>query len=1449
MKITTILQSAILRKYFLVLLILLSFSGILTAQNILSVADAQVSTGEDVTISIQLSNQEAVVAFQMDVPIPEAFSYVGGSAVINLQRSSSHQLSAILLPQNVLRIVCFSNDNSTFTGNSGEVISFVLTAGNTPGNYVLPIENAVVSNQNAVNVLNGTVNANLLLTGPALFANRNLDFGFVALETSIAKPLNLFNLGQNHLIIESTSFSNSNFSTNAVFPITIGPYSQHTITIEFLASEAGEVDATMSIFSNNPSENPYVVELSANVFSPNYITVNDLTSQPAGTAFLEISIENFDAFTAFQFDLQLPENVSYIPASALLNPLRVLDHNLVVTDLGNNLLRVLAYSLSQSPFNGNDGVMLSVGIELNLTSPYSPLPVLLSNGILANSQAQNILWGMNNGFISVTEFTINASAGENGLISPSGFVGVYYGTNQEFTIIPDNRYKIADVVVDGESIGAAATYTFTNVTQNHTIEAYFSIQTFTILATTEGNGTISPSGEVSVEYDTDLTFQIEPDPGNEIADVLVNGQSVGAVSSYTFKNVLTDHTIHVIFEKKSYTITAEAGENGKILPSGVFTFDYGMSQVFEIVPEDFYKVADVVVDGLSVGPVSSFEFQNISENHTIYATFTLMTYTIVSTADENGTITPLGKITFEHGSSQLYTIIPELHYSILDVLVDGESVGPVSSYLFQDISANHVIHASFVIDNYPINATAGSNGSINPSGEVLVDYGSDQLFNITPDPNYHILDVLVDLESVGPVDQYEFINVTEPHKIHALFTINTYSITSSAGENGTINPEGTITLPYGSDQTYTITPDFGYHVADVLIDGTSVGPMNEYTFSGIDADHTIQVIFEINTYYIFATITGNGSINPSGQIIIEHGQNQLFLITPDPNYYILDVLVDNVSVGAVEQYLFENVVSDHTIEVVFTINTFTINATAGTNGTITPSGAVVVDYGSSQLFAFIPDYGFQVADVIVDGVSVGAVEEYTFDDVVSDHSIHAEFETRVYIIAASAGENGSITPSGEVNVLHQTSQLFVITPAANYHISDVVVDGVSVGAVNQYMFENVISAHTIHALFTIDTFTIIASADINGSISPSNVVTADYGSDQTFVITPDYGFQVADVVVDGVSVGQTEVYTFVGIDSDHTIHAVFETSEYIITASAAGNGTISPSGQVIILHNESQSFSIIPDANHYILDVLVDGVSVGVMDQYIFNNVVSDHTINAVFAVNTFVINASARLNGSISPAGNVSVNYGSDITFQLIPEYGYHVLDVIVDGLSIGARDSYTFLNVTEQHTIEASFELNTYTIFAEANEFGNISPSGFVSILHGLDQLFEFTPDEEYIVSDVLINNISIGASEQYKFINIIGDQTIKVLFAPDTVFYNPEILVYPIPTLDDISIRLKHHKKPIDYDYQIFDRSGRMLITGKFNTIHNKISLALLSPGVYFLRIVNESNVLKVNTIVKL
>ena len=85
-----------------------------------------------------------------------------------------------------------------------------------------------------------------------------------------------------------------------------------------------------------------------------------------------------------------------------------------------------------------------------------------------------LTWTRNNTGGGTTWYTITASAGAGGSISPEGSVRVRRGSDRTFTITPAEGYEIADVLVDGVSIGAVSSYTFTNVTRNHTITAVFT---------------------------------------------------------------------------------------------------------------------------------------------------------------------------------------------------------------------------------------------------------------------------------------------------------------------------------------------------------------------------------------------------------------------------------------------------------------------------------------------------------------------------------------------------------------------------------------------------------------------------------------------------------------------------------------------------------------------------------------------------------------------------------------------------------------------------------------------------------------------------------------------------------------------------------------------------------------------------------------------------------------
>src|SRR6185436_15312895 len=123
---------------------------------------------------------------------------------------------------------------------------------------------------------------------------------------------------------------------------------------------------------------------------------------------------------------------------------------------------------------------------------------------------------------------------------------------------------------------------------------------------------VSPDGATSVACGGSLKIDITADPCFAIADVIVDGVSVGVTSSYTFNNVTTDHTISATFSALGpYTVTASAGAGGSISPSGAVPVACGGSQKFDITANACFTIADVLVDGVSVGATASYTFSGV----------------------------------------------------------------------------------------------------------------------------------------------------------------------------------------------------------------------------------------------------------------------------------------------------------------------------------------------------------------------------------------------------------------------------------------------------------------------------------------------------------------------------------------------------------------------------------------------------------------------------------------------------------------------------------------------------------------------------------------------------------------------------------------------------------------------------------------------------------------------
>jgi hypothetical protein len=296
-----------------------------------------------------------------------------------------------------------------------------------------------------------------------------------------------------------------------------------------------------------------------------------------------------------------------------------------------------------------------------------------------------------------------------------------------------------------------------------------------------------------------------------------------------------------------------------------------------------------------------------------------------------------------------------------------------------------------VSTNITITASASAGGSITPSGAVVLAYATTQAFAITPTSGNHLDTLLVDEVRVDSTSSYTFINPIADHTIRAVFSHNDFQIVASTGSHGTITPSGTIDVSTGQNKTFYMSGTGGYSVDSVIVDGTKVDSSATYTFVNITANHTIRVTFAPGQYTITASSGANGTIAPSGAVLVNFKANQAFTITPDANYHVDSLLIDNVKVDSTASYTFVNVSADHTIRAVFAIDQFTITASANSGGTITPSGATIVTYGANQAFTITANVHYLLDSVVVDGAKVDSTTGYTFVNVTAAHTIRIVF--------------------------------------------------------------------------------------------------------------------------------------------------------------------------------------------------------------------------------------------------------------------------------------------------------------------------------------------------------------------------------------------------------------------------------------------------------------------------
>ena len=225
-----------------------------------------------------------------------------------------------------------------------------------------------------------------------------------------------------------------------------------------------------------------------------------------------------------------------------------------------------------------------------------------------------------------------------------------------------------------------------------------------------------------------------------------------------------------------------------------------------------------------------------------------------------------------------------------------------TGYTANNITANATVQVTFkpVPVQYAVTPGAGANGSISPNTVQMVNNGGSAAFTATPNSGFTVNQWLVNSVAVQTGGTgYTVSNVTANTTVQVTFSAVPYTVTPSAGANGTINPSTVQTVNSGGSAAFTATPNSGYMVDQWFVNGASVQPGGTaYTVSNVTATTTVQVTFKVAPvqYPVTPSAGANGSISPSTVQTVSSGGSVSFTAAPGTGYRVSQWLVNGVPV-------------------------------------------------------------------------------------------------------------------------------------------------------------------------------------------------------------------------------------------------------------------------------------------------------------------------------------------------------------------------------------------------------------------------------------------------------------------------------------------------------------------------------------------------------------------------
>ena len=624
----------------------------------------------------------------------------------------------------------------------------------------------------------------------------------------------------------------------------------------------------------------------------------------------------------------------------------------------------------------------------------------------------------------------------------------------------------------------------------------------------------------------------------------------------------------------------------------------------------------------------------------------------------------------------------------------------------------------------------------------------------------------------------------------------------------TTNTSGSITA-----QIPNVTAGNGYRIRVISTNYPMVGG-NIQTVSIAPSTYTITVAANPSNG---GTVTGGGTYN--------NGQSCTVTATPNTGYTFVNWTENGTQVSTSASYTF-TVSGNRSLVANFTENTYNVTVSANPNNGGTASGGGTFTHGQNCTVNATANTGYTFTNWTENGSVVSTQASYTFS-VTGDRNLVANFTENTYTVTVSANPNNGGTASGGGTFTHGQSCTVTATANTGYTFNNWTENGSVVSSNASYTF-SVSNNRTLVANFTINSYTITATADPSNGGTVAGTGTYTHGQNCTLTATASTGYTFTNWTENGNVVSTNASYSF-AVDGDRSLVAHFSVNSYTITATVdpSNGGTVSGSGTYT--YGQSCTLTVVPSIGYTFINWTENGTQVSSQATYTFT-VTGNRNLVAHLSSQSYIITATTDPAEGGVVTGSGGYDYGDECTLTATANEGYTFVNWTKDGSLVTTEPTYTF-NVTESETYVAHFTINSYeiTVTADPSEGGIVTGAGEYE--HGASCTLTAEANENYDFFNWTKDGIEVSTEATFTFtVTASADYVAHFRYDDDVEEHSATSQIFPNPFSSTLSITTEKAMKRIS----VYDVNGRLVKEQDVADTHVELDLSGFNAGTYLLQV---------------